>query len=109
MHLSILKPFISFREALEDYDYSHLMKELLSTEKKSKQKVMDVSFPQNTAEETSGGPEAEKVIYENPEAPIYSGNVFGNVNFLCKMSLAVNEVAVIQVPSRLSENTISSK
>ena len=103
-----MKPFISFREELEDYDYSHLMKELLSTEKKTKKKVMDVSFPQNT-EEGIEGPEAEKVIYENPEAPTYSGSVFGNVNFLCKMSLAVNEVAVIEVPSRLSENTISSQ
>ena len=84
------------------------MKELLSTEKKTKEKVMDVSFPQNT-EEAMEGPEAEKVIYENPEAPIYSGRLFGNVNFLCKMSLAVNEVAVIEVPSRLSENTISSQ
>ena len=53
--------------------------------------------------------EAEKVVQESPEPPIYSGDVFGSVTFLCKLSLAVNENAVVHVPSRLQRDTIRHK
>ena len=53
--------------------------------------------------------EAEKVVQESPEPPIYSGDVFGTVSFLCKLSLAVNEAAVVHVPSRLERDTIRLK
>ena len=56
-----------------------------------------------------GQAEAEKVVQESPEPPIYTGDVFGRVTFLCKLSLAVNENAVVHVPSRLQRATISHK
>ena len=57
---------------------------------------------------TGGLPEAEKVMFGNPEAPVYEGTQFTSVSFICRMSLAVNEVALIKIPSRLVYSTLSS-
>ena len=48
-------------------------------------------------------------MFEDPEAPIYEGDKFGTVNFICRMSLAVNEMAIIEVKSRLAQQTLSKR
>ena len=67
------------------------------------------SGDERTAGNIVGQAEAEKVVQESPEPPLYSGDVFGTVSFLCKLSLAVNEAAVVHVPSRLERDTIRLK
>ena len=94
---------------MDDYDYSHLMEQILNQDDKPTENLLDHSSILTPSTKLGEMPEAEKVLHEIPEAPTYSGDVFGRVKFLCKLSLAVNEVAVVQIPSRLQRSTISSK
>ena len=97
---------------IEDYDYSHLMDEILHQDTEEPTvNVLDQTQPgdERTAGNIVGQAEAEKVVQESPEPPLYSGDVFGTVSFLCKLSLAVNEAAVVHVPSRLERDTIRLK
>lgn len=99
-------------EELPDYDYSHLMAQLHSNEEDQIENVLDQTSSFDIHSQTSnpdGLPEAEKVVHEMPSAPTYSGDVFGRVKFLCRLSLAVNESALVHIPSRLQRSTISSK
>ena len=92
-------------EEFEEYDYTQLENEFLSTEKK-KEENKSGSGSSNFM--TGGLPEAEKVMFGNPEAPVYEGTHYSSVSFICRMSLAVNEVALIKIPSRLVYSTLSS-
>ena len=97
---------------MEEYDYSHLMEEILNQD--TEEESLSVLDQTRSGDERAGGnivglAEAEKVVQESPEPPIYSGDVFGSVTFLCKLSLAVNENAVVHVPSRLQQSTIRAK
>lgn len=105
---------------MEDYDYSHLMEEILNMENQMEEVPNPENEDRNLLDTTDlniqsptgnidGLPEAEKVLHEIPSVPTYSGDVFGRVKFICKLSLAINEVAVVHIPSRLQRSTISSK
>ena len=95
---------------MEEYDYSHLMEEILNEDPEPRLSVLEQTGDEmRPAGNTVGLAEAEKVVQESPEAPLYSGDVFGTVSFLCKLSLAVNENAVVHVPSRLQRQTIRHK
>ena len=89
-------------EQFEDYDYTQLENEFLNTDKKKED--------ESKSNFISGGglPEAEKVMFENPEAPVYKGREYSTVSFICRMSLAVNEVALVKIPSRLVHSTLAS-
>ena len=94
-------------EQFEDYDYTQLESEFLNTDKK---KEDDSKSTDGSSNFISGGglPEAEKVMFENPEAPVYRGSEYSTVSFICRMSLAVNEVALVKIPSRLVHSTLAS-
>ena len=95
---------------IEEYDYSHLMEEILNPDPEPAVSVLDQTGDElGPAGNLAGLAEAEKVVQESPEPPLYSGDNFGTVRFLCKLSLAVNENAVVHVPSRLQRETISQK
>ena len=97
---------------MPDYDYSQLMDNLLRKNEDQTENVLDQTSSFDIHSPTSnpdGLPEAEKVVHEMPSAPTYSGDVFGRIKFLCRLSLAVNESALVHIPSRLQRSTISSK
>ena len=98
---------------LEEYDYSHLMEEILNQDPEPALSVLNqtkAGGEMRTGGSSLAGPAgAEKVVQESPEPPLYSGDIFGSVTFLCKLSLAVNENAVVHVPSRLQRETIRHK
>ena len=54
-------------------------------------------------------PEAEKVLFEDPVAPTYRESAHDSISFICKMSLAVNEMAMIEIHSRLVQKTLNEK
>ena len=88
------------------------MDEILNQD--TEEPTVNVLDQTNSGDERAAGSlvglaEAEKVVQESPEPPIYSGDVFGRVIFLCKLSLAVNENAVVHVPSRLQRETLRHK
>ena len=93
---------------LEEYDYSHLMEEILNQDPEPALSVLNQTKA-GAGSSLAGPAGAEKVVLESPEPPLYSGDIFGSVTFLCKLSLAVNENAVVHVPSRLQRDTIRHK
>ena len=57
----------------DEYDYTQLEKKFLSTEKaKGEETIKSKSGSSNF--ESGGLPEAEKVLFENPEAPSYDSD-----------------------------------
>ena len=95
-------------EEFEEYDYTQLENEFLKTDTKKEKDVSNSRGESSSNFMTGGLPEAEKVMFENPEAPVYAGSQYSSVSFICRMSLAVNEVALIKIPSRLVHSSLSS-
>ena len=94
---------------MDEYDYSHLVDQILNQDDKPTENVLGILEGDAQTSNLGEMLEADKILHEMPEAPTYSGDVFGRVKFLCKLSLAVNEEAVVHIPSRLQRSTISSK
>ncbi|XP_023331515.1 nidogen-2 isoform X4 [Eurytemora carolleeae] len=90
----------------EDYDYSHLTNKLLNQEY-SDNNDSTKENKQTTEPTISVDHESGRIVESPVSAPSYTGSKFGKVNFICRISLAVQETGKIFVNSFLHLKSIN--
>jgi len=95
------------------YDYSHLVDGLIDSKEvedyDSRNSILEPITADDFDVMKSTLPESNRVVQRPVVAPSYDGDKFGRINFFCRVNLAVNEVGVIHIPSRLHQESVTSK
>ena len=95
------------------YDYSHLVDGLIDSKEvedyDSRNSILEPISADDFDVMKSTLPESNRVVQRPVVAPSYDGDKFGRINFFCRVNLAVNEVGVIHIPSRLHQESVTSK
>ena len=101
------------KEEEVEYDYSHLEDTLIDSREledfESRKSILEPITAEDLDLMKSAMPESDRVVQKPIVAPSYDGEHFGRVSFFCRVNLAVNEIGVVHIPSRLHQQSISSK
>jgi len=100
-------------EEESDYNYDHLMASIIDSsevdEMEGRKSILEPTISEDLSVLKAAMPESERVMQKPIEAPSYVGERFGRVSFFCRVNLAVNEIGVVHVTSRLHQQSVSSK
>ena len=100
-------------EEESDYNYDHLMASIIDSsevdEIEGRKSILEPTISEDLSVLKAAMPESERVMQKPIEAPSYVGERFGRVSFFCRVNLAVNEIGVVHVTSRLHQQSVGSK
>eukprot|EP00092_Neocalanus_flemingeri_P000676 GFUD01000718.1.p1 GENE.GFUD01000718.1~~GFUD01000718.1.p1 ORF type:complete len:1537 (-),score=283.11 GFUD01000718.1:154-4470(-) len=101
------------REEEDEYDYSHLVDNLIDSreveEMEGRTPILEPISAKDLDVMKAAMPDSERVMQKPIIAPSYDGEKFGRVSFLCRVNLAVNEIGVVHIISRLHQQSLTSK